>query len=109
MLLLSKTIQSNLIINLSALKIIKYFIELGVDPLSKDSIGQTALYYAAREGKFQCAKYLVELGCPLNEKDLYQQTPIYYASREGRIEIVELFIDNGADLTNEDKFVLYIV
>jgi len=59
----------------------KFFIELGIDPLYKDNINQTVLYYACREGKFQCAKYLVEIGCPINEKDIYLQTPIFYASR----------------------------
>jgi ankyrin repeat protein len=83
----------------------KYFVKQGIDPLLKDSIGQTALYYAAREGKFLCCKYLLELGSPLNEKDFYQQTPVYYASRENRLEILELFIDNGADIFIEDKFV----
>ena len=79
----------------------KYFLDLGIDPLYKDTIGQTALYYAAREGKFLCSKLLVELGCPLNE------TPIYYASREGKLDILEMFIDSGADIFIEDKFVKY--
>ena len=84
----------------------KYFIELGIDHLYKDNLGQTALYYAAREGKFLCSKFLVECGCPLNEKDNYQQTPIYYAAREGKLDILELFIHNGSDIQNEDKFVI---
>jgi len=59
----------------------KFFVDLGIDPLLKDNINQTVIYYACREGKFLCTKYLIEYGCPINEKDLYLQTPVYYASR----------------------------
>lgn len=59
----------------------KYFIECGVDPLYKDKIQQTSIYYAAREGKVNCTKYLLSLNCPINEQDFYLQTPIYYAAR----------------------------
>jgi len=60
----------------------KYFIEdMKVDPLAKDKIQQTCIYYAAREGKYNACKYLLEKGVPLNEPDLYHQTPIYYAAR----------------------------
>jgi ankyrin repeat protein len=52
-----------------------------VDPLAKDKIQQTSIYYAAREGKLNACKYLLEKGVALNEPDLYHQTPIYYAAR----------------------------
>jgi hypothetical protein len=40
----------------------KYFIEeLGVDPVAKDKIQQTPIYYAAREGRYQvCEYYLIK-------------------------------------------------
>lgn len=59
----------------------KFFVECGVDPLFKDKISQTALYYAAREGKVECTNYLLDQGCGINDKDFYIQTPIYYAAR----------------------------
>ena len=61
----------------------KYLVGLGVNPVQKDKIQQTPMYYTAREGKYLCTKFLLEHGCPLNDKDLYQQTPIYYAARYG--------------------------
>jgi hypothetical protein len=62
--------------------VIKYFVdELGVDPLWKDKIQQTALYYTCREGKYKTTEFLISKNVPLNEKDFYQQTPVYYASR----------------------------
>lgn len=77
---------------------------MGVDPLQKDKINQTSLYYAARESKYNCCKYFVEYGVPLNEKDMYMQTPIYYAAREGSNNIINLFLDNNADINLEDKY-----
>jgi ankyrin repeat protein len=59
----------------------KFFVEAGVNPTTKDKISQTPLYYTAREGKYLCSLFLLDCGCQLNEKDLYQQTPIYYAAR----------------------------
>lgn len=59
----------------------KFFIEQGVNPLEKDKIHQTPLYYASREGKLKCCQFLISKGCPLNDKDLYHQTPLYYACR----------------------------
>lgn len=83
----------------------KYFIdELSVDPLWKDKIQQTVIYYTAREGKFKTTEFLISKGVPLNEKDFYQQTPVYYASREGRLNIVKLLVENGSEVDIEDKF-----
>lgn len=87
-----------------AVEAMKLFVDLGVDPSQKDKINQTALYYAARESKFNCCKFLLEKRVPLNDKDLYQQTPIYYAAREGATNIIELFLNYGASINVEDKY-----
>lgn len=57
----------------------KFFIEKGVDPKYKDTLKQTAIYYAAREDHLEMIRLLVHKGCNLNDKDEYGQTPIYYA------------------------------
>jgi predicted nucleic acid-binding OB-fold protein len=90
--------------DITALNVMKFFVEQGLNPLHTDKIRQTALYYAAREGKFLCCKFLIEQGCPLNDKDLYHQTPVYYACREGKISIVELMVNNGSDINLDDKY-----
>jgi ankyrin repeat protein len=60
----------------------RYFIEeREVDPKEMDRIQQTALYYAAREGKYRTCEYLISKGVELNRPDYYLQTPIYYAAR----------------------------
>jgi ankyrin repeat protein len=77
---------------------------LNVNPKAKDKIHQTAIYYAAREGKLKVCNYLLDQGVALNEIDVYNQTPVYYAAREGRKEIVQLFAERGADLNLIDKY-----
>ncbi len=55
--------------------------ERGIDPTEVDRIQQTALYYAAREGKYLACEYLLSKGLEINKPDYYQQTPVYYAAR----------------------------
>lgn len=49
-----------------------FFIEAGVDPAYKDSLRQTAIYYAAKEGQFDMVRLLFKHGCKLNEKDNHE-------------------------------------
>ena len=56
-----------------------FLISEGVDPKYKDTLKQSALFYAARENKLGMAQVLAQHGCSLNDKDQYGQTPIYYA------------------------------
>ena len=62
---------------------------MGVKPNMTDSLNQTALYYAARDGKNNIIEYLIHHGCNVNHIDTYGQTPIFYASREGNIDTVK--------------------
>ena len=57
----------------------KFFVELGIDPLFKDNINQTVLYYACREGKFECVKYLVEMGTFLTKYSTISECPSFIA------------------------------
>lgn len=57
------------------------FIKLGANPNHKDSIGQTPLFYAARQGHLEVCKLLVENGCKINHKDIYKQTALVFAKR----------------------------
>ena len=72
----------------TSLKMIKVLIELGVDPKKEDSLKQTPIFYASREGLNEVISFLVEKGIEVNRQDKYGQTPIYYAVREGHIKTV---------------------
>lgn len=49
----------------------KVLKEMGVSPSQPDTLNQTTLYYAAREGKSGLIDFLVENGCNANHIDTY--------------------------------------
>jgi len=76
----------------------KQLFDLGVPATTEDSLCQTPLFYAAREGNVECARFLVEHDCDPNKRDIHMQTPIFYAVREGRSRMTEFLIEKGASL-----------
>jgi hypothetical protein len=84
------------------LKVIDYLVKKGVSLTATDALDQTALFYAARDGKIRVISMLLEAGCSPNHKDQYGQTAIYYAARENQLEVAQKLIEAGADLNNED-------
>lgn len=56
------------------LRVIKYLKEKGVSMIAKDTLDQTALFYAARDGKVNVVNFLLENGCDPNHRDCYGQT-----------------------------------
>ena len=64
-----------------------------------DIHNQTAIFYAAREGKTEVVEWLVkEGGCQVNQLDKNGQTALFYAAREDRFECVTKMINElGAD------------
>ena len=83
-------------------QMLNFFKDQGVDLAYKDTLRQTALYYASREGINEMITCLVQAGCKLNDKDEYGQTPLYYACREGKTDTVRLLLSTGADCNSVD-------
>ena len=82
----------------TSLRMIKMLVSLGVDPKREDTLKQSPLFYACREGLSSVIDFLLtEGGNQVNRQDKYGQTPIYYAVREGRVDIVRQLIGYGAD------------
>ena len=88
----------------TSLKMIKVLVELGVDCKKEDTLKQTALFYASREGLTDVIDYLCNTGgVEVNKQDKYGQTPVYYAVREGHIKTIQQLIDLGADIDIVDS------
>lgn len=51
--------------------------------------GQTALFYAAREGKREVCELLYKAGANLHKTDKRKQTPMHWAKRHNRKEVIE--------------------
>ena len=55
-----------------AFKMIKVLIDLGMDPIKEDSLKQTPLFYASREGNVQAIEFLCnQAGDDVNRQDKY--------------------------------------
>jgi ankyrin repeat protein len=67
-----------------------------------DKYGQTALFYAAREGHLEiCKKLICSMGADCDQVDTNGQTPLYYAIRSVRLEAVEFLIkEAGANVNH---------
>ena len=69
-----------------------------------DSLNQTPLFYACREGKLGVIDVLLKQGLNVNHLDSNKQAPIFYASREGHLDVVKrLAITHHANPDPIDK------
>ena len=77
---------------------IQILVQNGIKIASSiDSLKQTPLYYAVREGHEQVIRMLVQGGLNVNHLDCYGQNPIYYCISSGNVPITRLLVSYGAD------------
>jgi ankyrin repeat protein len=80
-----------------ALQLVEWLIEMGVNASVIDSLNQSPLFYACRDGKSNLIDIFVKCGCDPNQLDTYGQSSIFYAAREGHVSICKKLFQNGAD------------
>ena len=85
-----------------SIRVIEYLAKKGVSLTAVDTLEQTALFYASRDGKLKVLNMLLDSGCDPNHRDQYGQTAIYYAARENQLEIAQRLLEFGIDINNED-------
>ena len=68
-----------------------------------DNLGQSCLFYAARDGRLTLAQCLIELNVDINSVDCFGQTAFFYACREGHLEICRLLAECGIDVDQVDE------
>ena len=71
-------------------------VALGVDVQCVDSLQQTPLFYAAREGNVAVARLLLSLGMTVNFVDIDGNTALDYAVANEQFEMVRLLTSMGA-------------
>lgn len=84
-------------------RISKRLAQLGVPTNSIDTLRQTPLFYAAREGNTECAKFLIDSGCEVNHRDENGQTALFYAFYSGDMDCVHLLVQCKADVDVKDN------
>lgn len=63
-------------------------VQLGVDLHQKDSLKQTPLFYAAKNGYLKLIRTLSGNGIDVNQIDTYGQNAIYYAVNANHFEAI---------------------
>lgn len=71
---------------------------------SRDSAGQTPLYYAIFRGYRYGVNLLLEQGASVNVKDNDENTPLHFAVKKGNINIVSDLLLKGADLEQSNNY-----
>lgn len=77
---------------------VRLMLEAGMDPNVAGARGETALRYAAANGKPEVVRLLLEAGADVNVEDADGLTPLRYAAYYGHKDVVETLLENGADL-----------
>ena len=75
-------------------------IDFGVDVELVDSLQQTPLFYAAREGNVAVARMLISLGMTIDFVDNRGSTALDYAIVHDRLEAVRLLTSMGAQINS---------
>lgn len=74
------------------------------DVLVTDSLGNTALYYSAKNGNAQICTFFLEKGADVNQICRYGDTALHMAFRSGSAETVMLLYDRGGNPNVKNKF-----
>lgn len=87
-----------------ACELARFILESSIlKPDHMDAYGQTALFYAAREGHTRCVQMLVEeFHFDVSHVDHAKQTAVFYAARDGRTDALDFLVRSGADINHVD-------
>ena len=77
---------------------VKRLLDSGANPNAEDDEGETALHWAAINGRLEIAKILLSAGADINAADnYYGATALIYAARDRHAEIVKLLLSTGTN------------
>ena len=78
-------------------------IQAGANVNARDSIGYTALMWAAHYDAVDAAKALIEAGADMNAKDNNGYTALMVTVGKGSFDVAKVLIEAGADLEARDN------
>lgn len=82
---------------------IMMLLNLGVDVDLKDTVGRTALSYAAENGHESSIRLLAREGAEVNSKDKAGRTPLSYATGGGYSSNFSTLVELGSDYSLKDR------
>lgn len=79
-------------------------IEEGVSPNARDSVGQTPLFVAARDGQAAMVTLLASHGANIDAPTIQGRRPLYWAADGGHLETVRVLLELGAEVDALDPY-----
>jgi ankyrin repeat protein len=73
----------------------------GVQLEARDSLQNTPLYHACKDGSLEVAQALVEAGADINSRNEMERTPAFAAT--AHVPVLEFLVSKGADLSARDR------
>ena len=81
--------------SISSVNLLKATLQYKPELHLKDSIGRTALHYAAAVGNNEIFELLVQAGSNVNQQTIGGQTPLSKACIFGQGDIIEWYLNNS--------------
>ena len=69
---------------------------------SKNTSGQTPLWWAARNSNLHMVKMLLEAGANIESADTSGQTPLWWAARNSNSHMVKMLLEAGANIESKN-------
>lgn len=104
-----KNIFAN-VIYYDTLKLLKFMVQKGANPLIKDKRGITPLHLISEDGTAEHVKYISSFYDNINIQDNFLQTPLHYAARDIQYDnkeklygVIKYLLSQGANKNLKDK------
>ncbi|GAB6027120.1 Histone-lysine N-methyltransferase ehmt1, variant 2 [Chamberlinius hualienensis] len=85
------------------LPVVKFLLDRGADPNSRDKEHNIALHWSAFSGSLEISEILLNRGCDINAKNEHGDSPLHVAARQDNYECVMLFLARNADVDSLNK------
>jgi ankyrin repeat protein len=82
-------------------EIAQLLLDRGAEVNKANKYGNTALHFAAQDGRNELLSMLIERGANVNAKDGFGNTVLYYAFKNKQFIAIETLIKNGANINRE--------
>jgi ankyrin repeat protein len=79
-------------------------IDGGISPSGRDSVGQTPIFVAARDGKAEIVKLLASRGVDIDAPIYDGRRPLYWAADGGHLDTVRALLRLGVTIDARDNY-----
>ncbi|MDB5348962.1 MAG: hypothetical protein JWN86_209 [Planctomycetota bacterium] len=85
-------------------EVVRLLVEAGTDLGARDDSGDTALHYAAKDGRLDAIDALLEAGADIHGRNANGQTPLHAAAKGGKKAAFLALLRAGADIAASDDY-----